>query len=261
MPKTILITGCSTGIGHAAAEYFAERGWTVCAGSRNPEKLVFAHAGIHPVRIDVNAAASIDDCFRTLPPLDCVVNNAGYGLLLPFEDTPPEEIERIFRTNVFGLMEVSRRAARMMREKKSGVIVNISSVLGTIGVPWYAAYGATKWAVEGFSESLAHELKPFNVHVKIIEPSGTKTEFHHTAYDVEFPVTDAYKARYEPKRASHGRKGGYDTAESIAELIWQAANDESWTLRYSAPQAKKSLFWQRVLGRDGLWKRMAARLS
>ena len=114
----------------------------------------------------------------------------------------------------------------------------------------------TKWAVEGFSESLAHELKPFNVHVKIIEPSGTKTEFHHTAYDTDFPISDEYKARFELKRSSRD-KFQYDSAESIALLIWQAANDDSWRLRYSAPEARKMLFWQRVLGRDGLWRRLS----
>lgn len=254
--KTILITGTSTGIGHAAAELFAERGWKVFAGTRNPEKVPFHTAGIEQVVMDVNSVESIERAWSSLPPLDVVVNNAGYGLLLPFEDTPAEEIKKIFTTNVFGLMEVSRRAAKMMREKKSGTIINISSVLGIIGMPWYAAYGATKWAVEGFSESLAHELQPFNVHVKIVEPSGTKTEFHHVAYDTAFPISDAYKEKYERKHATHGQGADYDSPETIAELIWQAANDSSWRLRHSAKQAKQTLFWQRVLGRDGLWKRL-----
>ncbi|NOS66984.1 MAG: SDR family oxidoreductase [Candidatus Peribacteraceae bacterium] len=265
MPS-ILITGCSTGIGHAAAELFAERGWTVYAGSRSPDQMTFKNASIQKVEIDVNNYASIEKCFQKIGDLDCIVNNAGYGLLLPFEDTPAEEIEKLFRTNVLGLMEVSRRAAKMMREKRSGSIINVSSVLGAIGMQWYAPYCATKWAVEGFSESIAHELKSFNVHVKIIEPSGTKTEFHHVAYDRDFPITDAYKEKYEKKRATRPSAslrtgstvaGGYDTAESIAELIWQAANDDSWRLRYAAPQAKKMLFWQRVLGRDGLWKKLS----
>lgn len=253
---TILITGCSTGIGHAAAELFAERGWNVIASGRRLDELKFANPAIRTMEIDVNDTASIDRGFSQIDHLDVVVNNAGYGLLLPFEDTPPEEIEKIFRTNVFGLMEVSRRAAKMMREQKSGKIINISSILGTIGVQWYSAYGATKWAVEGFSESLGHELKPFNVHVKIIEPSGTKTAFHHVAYDTGFPISPAYKEPYEKKRSTQGKKGSYDSAESIAELIWQAANDDSWKLRYSAPQVKRTLFWQRLLGRDGLWRRL-----
>lgn len=255
--SSVLITGCSTGIGRAAAELFAERGWTVFAGSRHPNNLRCDHSSIRPFGIDINNSQDIERAFKKLPPLDVVINNAGYGLLLPFEDTPAEEIEKMFRTNVFGLMEVSRRAAKMMREKRSGSIINVSSVLGAIGMQWYAPYCATKWAVEGFSESIAHELKPFNIHVKIIEPSGTKTEFHHVAYDRDFPITDAYKEKYEKKRATRGTvAGGYDTAESIAELIWEAANDDSWRLRYAAPQAKKMLFWQRVLGKDGLWKRL-----
>ena len=256
---TILITGCSTGIGHAAAELFAERGWTVFAGSRHPEEIRFSHSRIRPLQIDINDFRSIEQAFQKLPVLDCVVNNAGYGLLLPFEDTSHEEIEKMFRTNVFGLMDVCRRAANMMRGRRQGNIINVSSILGAIGVPWYAAYCATKWAVEGFSESLAHELKPFNVHVKIIQPTGTRTEFHSTAYDTVRPsITEDYRARFELKRATHGKKNNYDSAESIAELIWQAANDDTWRLRYSAPQAKKMLFWQRVLGRDGLWRRLTS---
>ena len=254
--KTILITGTSTGIGHAAAELFAERGWKVLAGSRHPEKVSFARLGIEKVRIDVNDGESIDRFFADLSePLDCVVNNAGYGVLLPFEDTPEEEIRKLFETNVFGLMRVCRHAVTMMRERRGGTIVNVSSILGTIGTPWYGPYCATKWAVEGFSESLAHEVAPFNVRIKIIEPGGTRSAFHHRAYDRDFPIHEEYKARYLPKKAS-ADKSGYDSAESVAELIWQAANDASLRLRYGPPHTRKTLFWQRVLGRDGLWKRL-----
>jgi NAD(P)-dependent dehydrogenase (short-subunit alcohol dehydrogenase family) len=254
----ILITGCSTGIGRAASELFAEKGWTVYAGSRHPEKLHFGHPAIRPCALDVNDMTSIDSFFSSAPALDCVVNNAGYGILLPFENTPPEEIEKMFKTNVFGLMDVSRRAARMMREQKHGKIINISSALGLIGTSWYAAYSASKWAVEGFSESLAHELRRFNVHVKLIEPGGTRTDFHQHAYkDVTPPITEAYKEKFEKKRASQGSKGDYDPPEAIAELIYRAATDDSWTIRYAATQPRKLLFWQRILGRDGLWKRMA----
>ncbi len=260
MVSSILITGCSTGIGHATAELFAERGWTVFAGSRHPDQMTFKNASIKKVEIDVNDHASIEKCFQKIGDLDCVVNNAGYGLLLPFEDTPSEEIEKMFRTNVFGLMEVSRQAAKVMRVRRSGKIINIASVLSLIGMPWYAAYGASKWAVEGFSEALAHELKPFSVHVKIVEPGGVKTKFHDVAYEsVRPPITDDYRERFEKKRASHGSKNDYDPPESVAELIWTAANDNSWRLRYSAPQAKRALFWQRVLGRDGLWRRLDSR--
>jgi short-subunit dehydrogenase len=257
--KTVLITGCSTGIGHAACELFAENGWKVFAGSRNPNDLKFQHAGISAIEIDVNDIASIDRCFSKLGDIDCVVNNAGYGLLLPFEDTPAAEIEKMFHTNVFGLMEVSRRALPGMRKKGSGTIINIASVLGLIGTPWYAAYVSTKWAVEGFSESLAHEVKPFGIHIKIVEPGGTKTHFHDVAYEsVQPKITEAYQERFGRKHATRGSKGDYDSPESVAKLILEAANDDSWRLRYSAPQAKKALLGQRLLGRDGLWRRLAS---
>lgn len=258
--KTVLITGCSTGIGHAACELFAERGWKVFAGSRSPAELTFQHTGISPITIDVNDCRSIDSCFAGLSSagvsLDCVVNNAGYGLLLPFEDTPPEEIEKLFRTNVFGLMEVSRRAVVVMRDGRRGTIINISSVIGLIGQPWYAAYVATKWAVEGFSESLAYEVKPLGIHVKIVEPGGTKTHFHDVAFESVKPhITEAYRERFERKRASRGKKHDYDAPEQVAELIVRAADDTSWRLRYSARQARKALLWQRIIGRDGVWRR------
>ena len=263
-PPTLLITGCSTGIGHSTAELFAKRGWRVFAGSRNPDGVKFSDANIHPIKIDVNDPASVDHCFGLLKKqrvdLDCVVNNAGYGLLLPFEDTPEDEIRKLFEANVFGLMRVSKHAAALMRERRSGVIINISSVLGTIGAPWYTVYGASKWAVEGFSESLAHELRPFNVRVKIVEPSGTRTEFHHVAYDTGLSASEPYRTRYERKRSSHARgNSGYDSPESIAELIFAAATDTSQKIRYSAPEARRILWWQRVLGRDGLWRRLAKR--
>ncbi len=265
--RSILITGCSTGIGHAACELFAERGWKVFAGSRNPDVLQFRNITIIPTKIDVGDGISINRCFEQLNNdgvnLDCVVNNAGYGLLLPFEDTPPEEIRKMFDANVFGLMEVSRRAAKMMRERKSGTIINISSVLGLIGIPWYAAYSASKWAVEGFSESLAHELRPFNVHVKIVEPGNTRTEFHHTAYESIHPqIQSAYREQYEQKRKAHDKHvDSYDPPENIAELILMAATDNAWRLRYCARQAKRVLFWQRILGRDGLWRRLMKRIG
>ncbi|MBI3619289.1 SDR family oxidoreductase [Candidatus Peregrinibacteria bacterium] len=263
--KTILITGTSTGIGHAAAELFAAKGWNVLAGSRHPEELRFDHRAIQPFAVDPSDTSSIDQAFADprMRDLDCVVNNAGFGLLLPFEDTLPEEIDRLFQTNVFGLMEVTRRAAKVMRERGGGTIINISSVIGRIGAPFYAAYCSTKFAVEGFSEAIAHELRPFNVHVKIVEPSGTKTEFHHTAYDVDrFPVTDVYRSRYEAKKISHARGGGgYDSAESIAEVIYRAATDKSWRLRYPAPDAAKVALGRRILGDEGLWKMMCKRMG
>jgi NAD(P)-dependent dehydrogenase (short-subunit alcohol dehydrogenase family) len=256
--SSILITGTSSGIGHAATLRFASKGWTVFAGSRNPEGLIFDHpkakSHIIPVAIDVSDPASIASCFATLSKkahiLDAVVNNAGLGLLLPFE---------MFRVNVFGLMEVSRQAVKVMRPQKRGTIVNVSSVLGLVGMPFYAAYSATKWAVEGFSESLAHEVEQFGIRIKIVEPSGTKTEFHHQAYDTDgCPVSEPYKAWYEGKKNKSGHdraEGRYATSEEIAALIENAVNDSSPHLRrFRVPETRQVSWGQRLLGRDWAWR-------
>jgi NAD(P)-dependent dehydrogenase (short-subunit alcohol dehydrogenase family) len=259
-PKTIFITGTSTGIGHAAVMRFADRSWHVFAGSRHPEKLSFAHPRVTPVQIDVTDTGSIAAAFSTIDThagtLDAVVNNAGYGLLLPFEDTSTQNIEAIFRANVFGLMEVSRHAIRRMRDQGRGVIVNVSSILGTVGTPFYAAYCATKWAVEGFSEALLHEVAGFGVRVKIVEPSGTKTEFHKQAYATEnVSITEAYRAFYEHKKTSRFKAmQSYESPETIAALIEQAVLDPSLRLRYGVREVQRIAWLQRLLGRDGAWK-------
>lgn len=261
----ILITGTSTGIGRAAAELCAKNGWTVWAGSRTPENLSFTNKLITPVEIDVNDPESIARCFarKDAHELDCVVNNAGYGLLLPFEDTPPKEIEMMYRTNVFGLMEVSRHAARIFREKGAGTIINISSAIGRTGVPFYTAYASSKWAVEGFSESLSHELRPFNVHVKLIEPGGTRTEFHPHAYDTgRFTISKPYAARYGKKQESHTKGvSQYATAEEIAGLIYESATDGKWQLRYMAKEAAAGEERRRELGSEEAWRQNCERMG
>lgn len=257
MPS-VLITGTGTGIGHATAELFAERGWKVYAGSRKPEAVVFHHTGIIPIKLDAGSEKDIrrffDDLRSKKEALDCVVNNAGFGAVLPFEDTPSELIEEMYRVNVFGLMTICRESCRMMRERGCGTIINISSMVGTMGYPWYAAYVSTKWAVEGLSETLWHEMKPFGVRVELIEPGRVATEFHARSYAEEYEksVSDVYRAHYDMKVASHrqnfGKTGDAATAEDVAAMIYRAATDGSDRLRYTVGKdAQWVTFWRRVL--------------
>jgi NAD(P)-dependent dehydrogenase (short-subunit alcohol dehydrogenase family) len=253
MPKTILITGTSSGIGKATALHFAEQGWNVVATMRMPEKAGdwAQHSSITLMRLDVLDEASIQqaitDAINKFSKIDAVVNNAGYGLVGPFEASNNEQIQRQFNTNVFGLMNVCRAVIPHFRERRDGVIINVASMGGRLTFPLYSLYHGTKWAVEGFSESLQFELLPFNVRVKIIEPGAIKTDFYDRSMDViSKPGLTAYDA-YVNKAMPNMNKFG-ETApgpEVVAKVIYRAATDGSWKMRYQANGAL--LILRRVL--------------
>src|SRR5262249_25648147 len=139
------------------------------------------------LRLDVTDTETITqavkDAVARFGSIDVLVNNAGYGLVGPFEASTKENIERQFNTNLFGLMETTRAILPHFREKRNGVLINVASMGGRITFPLYSLYHATKWAVEGYSESLQHELLPFNIRVKIIEPGPIKTDFYDRSMD------------------------------------------------------------------------------
>lgn len=246
--KTILMTGTGSGIGRAAAELFAKKGWQVLASNRD---LASAPTGknIIPMALDVNDPRAIAEAFQSIKEqtdhLDCVVNNAGWGLFRPFEDTTAQEVEEMYRTNVLGLMEVTRHACAVMRKQKSGTIIQISSVAGQRGSPLYSVYASTKWAVEGFSEALFHEMRELGVHVKLIEPGRVKTSFFDTAYSAESlaRISAPYRRMCDRKARKHTESLAESaaTAEEIAEVIFSAATDGSWRLRYPAGEEAEKL--------------------
>lgn len=176
MKKTILITGTSSGIGKSTAIEFAKNGWNVIATQRNPEKetdfKTFNNVKLYP--LDVTNLDSITQVFKKVKEefgtIDVVLNNAGYGVDGAFEAMSDEVIEKQFNTNVFGLMRVTREAIKAMRPSGGGTIIQISSMGGKITFPLYSIYHSTKFAVEGFTESLHYELAQFNIKLKLIEP-------------------------------------------------------------------------------------------
>ncbi|MCY7272160.1 MAG: SDR family oxidoreductase, partial [Phormidesmis sp. CAN_BIN44] len=176
MAKTVLITGASTGIGLATAKLFQQRGWNVVATMRSLEQKsdLMTLDNTLCLRLDVTDSASITQAvtatLEKFSTIDVLVNNAGYALLGAFEACTPEQIERQFATNVLGLMAVTRAVLPHFREQRSGTIINIASIGGKMAFPLYSLYHSTKWAVEGFSESLQYELEPFNIRVRVIEP-------------------------------------------------------------------------------------------
>lgn len=253
MTQTVLITGCSTGFGEATARLFAARGWNVVATMRKTEAGV-ALAELENVlvtRLDVEDAASIDTAIaegiERFGGIDVLVNNAGYGLFGTFEETPREKIIEQFAVNLFGLMDVTRAALPHFRQRRSGVIINISSGAGVFALPMIPLYNASKFALEGFSESLSYELSGLGIRVKVVEPGGVlSTGFGaRTAAELSstIPIDD-----YAPFKAAAGRifeglrqSRSLGTAEGVAEIIFEAATDKTDRLRYVATEDIKPL--------------------
>lgn len=259
--KTVLITGASSGIGRATAALFRQRGWNVAATMRSPDS---ATANVDPallyLRLDVTDTDSIQGAIaHTLARfgrIDAVVNNAGYALTGPFETCAPEQIERQFATNVFGLMAVTRAVLPHFRAAQQGVIINISSIGGRLTFPLYSAYHASKWAVEGFSESLLYELRPFNIRVRLIEPGPIQTDFYSrsasTGAASDITAYDDFTRRVMPRMTGAGKQGS--PPEQVAATIFQATIDSSWRLRYPTGGNAGILLGLRQLLPDGLFR-------
>jgi NAD(P)-dependent dehydrogenase (short-subunit alcohol dehydrogenase family) len=240
MPKTALITGSSSGIGRATAQFFRRQGWNVAATMRDPEtaRSWLDQVDIAGLRLDVTDIDSIrsawGEAISRFGAIDVVVNNAGYGLVGPFEASTPQQVERQIATNVTGLMNVTREIIPHFRERRDGVIINVSSIGGRLTFPLYSVYHATKWAVEGFSEALVYELEPFNIRVKIIEPGPIKTDFYDRSIDLMtksgLTAYDDFVGKAMPVMQRVGATA--PGPQIVAKAIFKAATDGSRRLRY-----------------------------
>jgi NAD(P)-dependent dehydrogenase (short-subunit alcohol dehydrogenase family) len=240
--KSVLITGTSTGIGRVTAELFSRRGWNVAATMRRPEMEhdLSQLPGVKIFKLDVLDPESVAQCvsevIASFGNIDVLVNNAGYAAIGPFEAAGEEQISRQLETNVNGLMRVTRAVLPYFREQRSGTIINIASVAGRITFPMFSLYHTTKWAVEGFSESLRFELQQFNIRVKLIEPGAIKTDFYTRSMDLiestETNAYDEYSAKVIQKIKLSGRYGA--KPEVVARKIFDAANSTSHKFRYPA---------------------------
>lgn len=242
MNKTILITGASSGIGRASAKYFQDKGWNVIATMRSPEKENELHSLENTLvtKLDVLDLDSIKSAIKEgidkFGKIDVVLNNAGYGLMGTFESAKRESIIRQFGVNVQGLFDVTQQALPHFRENKDGMFINISSVGGRMTFPLMPLYHSTKWAVEGFTESLRWELSQIGVKVKLVEPGGVATDFGGRSLDMQHNpelteynefvggFMEAMKSSMDPEKMSK--------PEQVAEIIYEAATDGKDTLRY-----------------------------
>jgi NAD(P)-dependent dehydrogenase (short-subunit alcohol dehydrogenase family) len=251
--KTVFITGASSGIGLATARLFQDKGWNVVATMRTPEKAeaLAKHDRTLVVRLDVtdieSIRSSLKEAIARFGSVDVLVNNAGYGLVGPFEASTPEQVQRQISTNVIGLMNVTREFIPLFRERRTGIVVNLSSMGGQVTFPLYSVYHATKWAVEGFSEALVYELEPFNVRVKIIEPGAIKTDFYDRSQDLMTkPGLTAYDSFVAKAMAKMQQAGATAPGpDVVAMTIFGAATDGSLRLRY--PVNSASILWLRRL--------------
>ncbi len=189
--------------------------------------------------------------------IDVIVNNAGYGLVGPFEASTNEQIRRQFDTNVFGLMNVTRAVIPYFRERREGTIINIASVGGRITFPLYSLYHGTKWAVEGFSESLHYELKQFGIKIKIVEPGAIKTDFYDRSMDLMkkegLNVYDGYVDMAFNNMQDIGKSA--PGPEIVAKKTYKAATDGSYTMRYPVGSgAPALLFMRRILPNSLLFR-------
>lgn len=253
--KIALVTGASSGIGEATAQRLATAGYKVYGTSRRG-----AQAGNRPfemlaldVTSDESVAAAVSEVIRRDGRIDLLVNNAGFGVApAGAEESSIEQARSIFETNFFGLIRMTRAVLPQMRRQGSGRIINIGSVLGFLPMPYGALYAATKHAVEGYSESLDHELRTRGIRVSIIEPAYTKTPF-----DANFIEPDVKLDEYREARAGVSRRVNevMATAESpdvVAETVLKAAKAAHPKIRYAAGKLANRLRFLRRFAPTGL---------
>lgn len=238
---TILITGASSGIGRSTALRFQSEGWNVIATMRDPAGSDLIDLDdVLVTRLDVTDTASIEAAVNAgidrFGAIDVLLNNAGYGAYGPLEAFSTDRIRRQFDTNVIGLLEVTKAVLPHMRARRSGIVVNISSIGGQITFPLGTLYHGTKFAVEGLSEALHYELQPLGIRVRIIQPGMIKTDFGGRSF--EFAMDDSL-ADYAPSAEAMGRlfdklASNPSSPEVVADVIWQAATAPGDQLRLRA---------------------------
>ena len=237
-PKPLaLVTGASSGIGKAAARALVQAGFDVVGTSRDAAR-VAPQAGVTFLDLDVTSDQSVSTLVRRVIErfgrIDILVNNAGTGAAGAAEESSVAQDQRVFDINFFGLVRMTKAVLPHMRAQGRGRIINISSVLGLVPAPYMASYAATKHAIEGYSESVDHEVREHGVRVLLIEPAYTRTGFDANALqpDEPLPIYAAQRQAFDRVMAS-AMEGGDDPA-TVAKVIVAAATDPKPKLRYTA---------------------------
>jgi NAD(P)-dependent dehydrogenase (short-subunit alcohol dehydrogenase family) len=230
---TVLITGCSSGFGLETARYFLDRDWKVIATMRKVrEDLLPRSERLRVLALDVTDAASIRGAVEAAGPVDVLVNNAGIGMLGPLEGTSMETTRQVFETNTFGTIAMIQALLPQFRQRKAGVIVNVTSSVTLKPLPLLSVYTASKAAVTAFTESLALELKQFNVRVGLVVPGRAATRFSDNAKArMQGGIPEAYASLAQSVFAGMGQSSVLTQPQDVAEAIWRAATDPLYPMR------------------------------
>jgi len=258
MKKVVLITGASAGMGKEIAKYLAGKGYIVYSAARRLDKMADLESlGIHILKMDVTDNDSMVDGVRRIMDaekrIDILINNAGFGSYGAIEDVPIADAKYQLDVNVFGAAALIQLALPHMRKNNSGKIINISSIGGKIAMPLGGWYHASKFALEGLSDSLRNEVKPFGIDVIVIEPGGIKSEWAQIAHDNLIKISG--HTAYE--NLATGFLSGFKMADEkspepaiIAELIYKAVTAKKPKTRYSAGYMAKPILLLRKLLSD-----------
>ena len=235
--KIALVTGASSGIGKATAERLAEAGYKVYGTSRRAAPA--GQQSFEMLALDVTSDVYVEKVVAELikreGKIDLLVNNAGFGVAPGgAEESSIEQTKMLFETNFFGIVRMTRAVVPYMRKQGAGRIINIGSILGLIPAPYMATYAATKHAVEGFSESLDHELRTRGIRVSVVEPGYTNTQFESNTQEVDVKIDEYNIARKALAKLMTIAIAGGDDPKIVANVTLKAANAKHPKLRYAA---------------------------
>jgi NAD(P)-dependent dehydrogenase (short-subunit alcohol dehydrogenase family) len=245
--KVILITGASSGIGLASANLLAQRGHTVFGTSRTPERRQIE--GFELLQLDVRSDESVSACIQTVIErtgrIDVLVNNAGHGMVGFLEEVTLDDAKAIFETNFFGVLRMVNTVLPIMRTQGSGHIINVSSLAGLIGLPSEGMYAATKFALEGYTETLWYELKRLSIRVSLLEPGDYNTPIVMQSASQTIEDYRTLQPRVIPTRAALLRNAPDPTP--VARMLAHMVESKSPRLRYQVGREKWDVMWKRFL--------------
>ncbi|ACT50588.1 MULTISPECIES: oxidoreductase [Methylovorus] len=242
--RVAIVTGASSGIGEATAELLANSGYKVYGTSRKADQVT--NRPYKMIALDVTSEASVAAALKQVidieGQIDLLVNNAGFGVAPGgAEESSIEQTQRIFDTNFFGLVRMTRAVLPYMRKQGAGRIINIGSILGLIPAPYMATYAATKHAVEGYSESIDHELRTQGIRVSVIEPAYTNTQFESNTQELDSKLAEYATARKALAKLIKISVAAGDDPGVVAEVVLKAASAKNPKLRYAAGKLARRL--------------------